>query len=136
PLPITPSLPKVTQKSEVDKAEIAPPIPKIEQEKKEDRISGTPSAPKITHDTTQKGIKEFYVVQVASCKSEKKAYDISNRLKKKGYPSYVMQVEIKDKGTYHRILIGNYDNKENAKKMMHQLKQDEQFSPIITRIKQ
>jgi cell division septation protein DedD len=65
-----------------------------------------------------------YVVQVGAFSSLKNADDLTVKLKKKGYPSYVRISSFKNKKTLYFVLIGRYGDRQMAKDTMQQLKAD------------
>jgi cell division protein FtsN len=56
----------------------------------------------------------LYVVQVTSCKNRKIAEDVVKEIGKIGFKASIMTVEIKNKGTWYRVLLSNLDGKDKA----------------------
>lgn len=71
-----------------------------------------------------------FTIQVASLKDMKVATELSEILKKKGYQAYTVSVKIPGKGTWHRIRIGHFKNREDAGDILSRLKKDK-YRPIV-----
>ena len=63
-------------------------------------------------------------IQVASLKDPKAAYKLVTKLKKKGYAAYKTTVDISGKGTWHRVRIGYFKNRTDAKKTLNKLRKE------------
>ena len=74
-----------------------------------------------------------YTLQVASMKDHQKALYLSERLTRKGFPSYIIPAEIPEKGTYYRVRIGHYVTKKAAEESLRQLKQKGEKEAIIAK---
>ena len=81
-----------------------------------------------------KQVKKKFVVQVAAYRAKFAADTLNDKLRKKGYPSYIAKAEIYGKGVLYRVRIGNFDNRNMAEQYANKLRKDEHFSPFITRI--
>ena len=57
-----------------------------------------------------------YAIQVASFSEKKGADVLAQKLKKKGFNSYVVAGEIPQKGRWYRVRVGSYPNRDEAKK--------------------
>ena len=75
-----------------------------------------------------------FTIQVASLKDMKVAAEMAEILKKKGYQAYTVSAKIPGKGTWHRIRIGNFKNREDAGDILSRLKKDK-YRPIIVQSK-
>ncbi|GEM_PF-5011376 len=62
------------------------------------------------------------VVQVMSSKDVKEAQLMAKKLKAKGFPAFVVTVDLGVNGTWHRVLIGPYIDKTPARKIAELLK--------------
>ena len=60
-------------------------------------------------------------IQVASLKDPKAADKLVTKLKKKGYAAYKTTADISGKGTWHRVRIGYFKNRADAKKILNKL---------------
>ena len=55
-----------------------------------------------------------YTVQIGSFKNESDAKKLQNKLKSKGYPAFLKQVELAQ-GTMFRVRVGSFENSDIAK---------------------
>lgn len=69
-------------------------------------------------------------IQIASLKDAAAAEQIVAKLKKDGYPAYLSSVVVPDQGTWFRVRIGSYENREAAAADMDRLVGDRQ-KPIL-----
>lgn len=74
-----------------------------------------------------------YTVQAASFDSKIKADKMSDRLKNRGYPAYVIKVNIKGKA-YYRVRCGKFKNKKDAGDCAMLLAQKETIKGFVTNI--
>ena len=74
-----------------------------------------------------------FTLQVASMKDYQKALFLSEKLVKKGFPSYVISAEIPQKGTYYRIRVGHYVTRKAAEKVSEQLRRQGEVDVILAR---
>lgn len=75
-----------------------------------------------------------FTIQVASLKDMKVAAEMAEMLKKKGYQAYTVSAKIPGKGTWHRIRIGDFKNREDAGNILSRLKKDK-YRPIVVQSK-
>ena len=73
-----------------------------------------------------------YVVQVAAVKVRSEADTIAQRLKSKGFPSFVTTPGAGDARVY-RVRVGKYTDRSEAESVARRLEKEEQFKPWITR---
>jgi cell division septation protein DedD len=59
------------------------------------------------------------------------ASDLKGRLSKKGYTAYVQSVDLSDKGTWHRVRVGNYRDKEGAERVASDLRSQESLPATV-----
>lgn len=59
--------------------------------------------------------ERVYTVQIGSFKTEKDAQKITQAFKAKGYPVFTKRVDIPGKGAWHRVRIGVFETKEEAR---------------------
>jgi cell division septation protein DedD len=98
------------------------------------------------HDTTAAKPKESspasrvassqggdYTIQVGSSRSWEQANDLKGRLSKKGYAAYVQSVDLNDKGTWHRVRVGNYREKDAAERVASDIRNRESLQAMVTR---
>ena len=57
----------------------------------------------------------LYTIHCASYKTNKQAAEDAKNLAAIGYPAFIMQVEIKEKGKWYRVYTGKYETKEKAR---------------------
>lgn len=69
-------------------------------------------------------------VQVAAVKSEAEARQLSEKLRQRGYASYVEPVAVPEKGTWYRVRMGEFPSKEFARSTMERLQKDG-FAPAV-----
>jgi cell division septation protein DedD len=62
--------------------------------------------------------KGKYTVQIASLKSDKSALKLVGRLEKKGYSAYFIATNLKDKGVWYRVRVGNFKTRKDAEKIV------------------
>jgi cell division protein FtsN len=85
-----------------------PPLSALPQKEKTDAGSSTKAEDKETG-------KEKYLVQVTSCKSKKIAEEVVRKIAKAGFKPQIATVDLKNKGTWYRVLLTNLDSKGKAK---------------------
>jgi cell division septation protein DedD len=105
-----------------DKREPEPRRPAATAEDK----SKTPTATRVS--LSQGG---DYTVQVGSSRSLEQATELKGRLSKKGYGAYVQSVELSDKGTWHRVRVGNYRDKEGAERVASDIRSRESLPATV-----
>ncbi len=74
-------------------------------------------------------------IQVASLKDPKAADKLVTKLKKKGYAAYKTTVDISGKGIWHRIRIGYFKNRTDAKKILNKLRKENRKGILMYREK-
>jgi cell division septation protein DedD len=74
-----------------------------------------------------------YTVQVSSFRSMDQASDLKDRLSKRGYTAYVQSVDLSDKGTWHRVRVGNYRDKDGAERVASDIRNRESLPAMVTR---
>jgi DedD protein len=72
-----------------------------------------------------------YTIQVSSFQSMDQANELKGRLSKKGYAAYVQSVDLSDKGTWHRVRIGNYRDKDGAERVASDLRSRESLPATV-----
>jgi cell division septation protein DedD len=76
---------------------------------------------------------ELYVVQVASLDREKQAFNMVNRLVKKGYPAYHYKIFIKGRG-YFRVRCGTFKTRAEAVETQQNLAEKEHLKGFVQKI--
>jgi cell division septation protein DedD len=92
---------------------------------------GKPAVPAVPRASP--GSTGDYTIQVSAFRSLEQASELKGRLSKKGYGAYVQSVELNDKGTWHRVRIGNYQNREGAERIASDLRTREHLPAVVTR---
>jgi len=72
-----------------------------------------------------------YTIQVSSFRSMEQASELKGRLSKKGYTAYVQSVDLSDKGTWHRVRVGTYRDKEGAERVAGDLRNQESLPATV-----
>jgi len=109
--------------TETDAAKSALPIP--EQPKAEKTLPPSPVidkavneaktvAPPLPKEKDKASASDKYVVQITSCKSKQSAEDAVKKLGEIGYHARIVTAEIKNKGTWYRVLLLDIDGKAKA----------------------
>lgn len=88
----------------------APPAPGAPGESTEPVKSAEPAAPKASK-ATQEGI---FIVQVGSFRDEKKAREVTGKIKKLGFTARVRTIDIPGKGRWHQVTIERFKSKAEA----------------------
>jgi cell division septation protein DedD len=83
-------------------------------------------------ERSQPGRGTVYYVQVASFRDMERAKKLAGELKGKGYPSQVVSAVVPGKGIWHRVLIGPYEDKREAREVAAVVAAKEKLQPIIT----
>jgi cell division protein FtsN len=76
-----------------------------------------------------------FTVQVSSGKDKKGAEKRVTTLINKGYPAYLVSSEISGKGTWYRVRVGEYRDKNEAEKTLSKLSQEKIKGIIVTKEK-
>jgi len=88
-----------------------------------------PKAPPVARAVLSQG--GDYTIQVSSFRSMDQASELKGRLSKKGYAAYVQSVELSDKGTWHRVRVGNYRDKDGAERVAGGLRSQESLPATV-----
>jgi DedD protein len=117
----TDELPAMTAKTE-EKRELEPRRPAVTADNK----SKTPTATRVS---LSQGAD--YTIQVGSSRSLEQAGELKGRLSKKGYAAYVQSVDLSDKGTWHRVRVGSYRDKEGAERVASDIRSRESLPATV-----
>jgi len=90
--------------------------PQVQQAKKE-----PPSSSKVR-----------YTIQVGSYPERAMAEDAMKTMKKRGYAAFVVATAIPEKGTWYRVRVGSFANKQSAEKLSKELKSKEGVEGFVT----
>jgi cell division septation protein DedD len=130
----TPVRPKPAPTSEVASSSEPPDVKVEEKREVEPRrpivtAENKPKAPAATHVSLSQG--GDYTIQVGSSRSLEQATELKGRLSKKGYVVYVQTVDLSDKGTWHRVRVGNYRDKEGAERVASDIRSRESLPATV-----
>ena len=75
----------------------------------------------------------LYVVQVASLDREKQAFNMVNRLVKKGYPAYHYKIFIKGR-SYFRVRCGTFKSRSEAVDIQRKLAENEHLKGFVQKV--
>jgi cell division protein FtsN len=78
--------------------------------------------------------KNKYIVQAASLKEKAKAYQLNKQIAAIGFDAKIIPVEIKNKGTWYRVIISGFENKAKAQKAAEKISKKTGSSCIIRNI--
>ncbi|MEW6615254.1 MAG: SPOR domain-containing protein [Thermodesulfobacteriota bacterium] len=73
-----------------------------------------------------------YAVQVGAFPKKEHARKMANKLKKKGYPVYIVSSNIPMKGMWHRVRVGHFQDLKKAKKFGLTIEMKERLPTHIT----
>jgi len=125
--------------------QVAPVLPhpeqqKTEQQKQEQPVAevkpaGTKEVPKglpAAVPAVKTASKPFYSVQLGAFKSEAGAEALVKTYEGKGYEAFIHTAETKkDKGPFHRVLIGKFENRKEAVKLAAQVETKEKIKTTV-----
>ena len=77
--------------------------------------------------------KGHYAVQVASSQDKSMAGTQAEILKKKGFESYVEEIDLESKGRFFRVMVGPFQTKTKALEVRGELIKDSRFSDSYIR---
>lgn len=72
-----------------------------------------------------------YTIQVSSFRSLDQASELKGRLSRKGYAAYVQSVDLQERGTWHRVRIGAYRDKDGAERVASDLRLRESLPATV-----
>jgi DedD protein len=73
-----------------------------------------------------------YTIQVAAYPDRGMAEDEVRGMKRRGYAAFVVGTNLGDKGTWYRVRIGSFANRQSAEKLAGELKSKEGITTFIT----
>jgi cell division septation protein DedD len=74
-----------------------------------------------------------YAIQVASSQDKMLAETQKTLLNKKGFTSYIEEINLESKGRFYRVMIGPFPNKSEASRVKSQLTKDTTFAGSYVR---
>lgn len=90
------------------------------------------SEKRLLSTTADKSSAVSYTLQIASFRDTLKAEEFVSTLQRKGYNAYQVAAHVDGKGTYHRVRIGHFSNKDAAGNLLARLKK-ENLNPLLIR---
>jgi cell division septation protein DedD len=115
----------ITAKKEIDNFTVPG------SKKKEEPKPAVARAKKV--DTKKPPKKGRYTVQIASLKSDQAALNLKNKLKQKGYDAYFEATDLKGKGVWYRVKVGNFSSKADAKKVIAKVEKSIKIKGMIVK---
>jgi len=79
----------------------------------------------------KEGRQGLLTIQVVSLKDAKKARQIVARLRRKGYEAYEVQVDVPEKGTFHRVRVGHFADSSEAGRVAARLRRENLETMIV-----
>ena len=76
--------------------------------------------------------KVRFTVQVGAYPEKAMAEEEVRNMKRRGYSAFLVATNIPDKGTWYRVRIGSFANKETAEKLANELKAKEETASFVT----
>jgi cell division septation protein DedD len=76
--------------------------------------------------------KKMYTVQVGAFQNKEDARQLLERLRQKGLSAYMISTDIPGKGTWHRVRVGTFDDKDGAKAFAEAIETNEPISTFVT----
>ncbi|MCK4668302.1 SPOR domain-containing protein [Candidatus Dependentiae bacterium] len=122
---------KEPEKKSTPPVKVKPPVKKVIPKEKVIKKSVVPKDENIPPESPFIEEQKNRYLQIASFQSEKQAVEAKKKYKKLGYvPIAVKKIEIKDKGTWYRVIIGPI-TLSNAKNLKTEFKKKFNISTII-----
>ena len=95
-------------------------------------VAGSKTAPVSAAASTTEPAGQGFALQVTALREKDEADTIAKRLSSKGYSAYVM-APAKGAPSMYRVRVGKFKTRREAEAMATKLKNEEQFTPWITR---
>jgi cell division protein FtsN len=137
-----PSGAQPSEKPPVRNADTAHPKPEKQLEVKIDRTehpskqtdvkARQPQPKKETVIAAAAPSKVRFTVQIGSYPDKDMAEEEMKSMKKRGYAAFITASELPDKGTWYRVRLGSFANKDSAEKLARELRAKEGMSPFVT----
>lgn len=85
-----------------------------------------------TDNTTQQAeVRKKITIQVASFRNPQDADRLVKRLNARGYGAYTSTGSISGEGTWHRVRIGHFNKRDEARSTMNKLKKDNLIAILV-----
>jgi len=92
----------------------------------------TPAAKKEQAAAKTSGTAVRYTIQTGAYAERAIAEEEIRNLKRRGYAAFLVAATIPDKGTWYRVRIGSFSNKESAERLANDLRAKEGIPSIIS----
>lgn len=92
--------------------------------------TGMKDSPSSRH-SPENAPKKLYTVQVGAMKDKALADAMVSKLKKAGYSAYIASSESSGKGTWYRVRLGTFPNKEDAQREVVKIKKNEGMQAAV-----
>jgi len=79
----------------------------------------------------EKKPSKVFVIQVGSFRKENRASLLVKKLKKEGYEAYIVKKDLRDKGIWYRVWVGNFLDKKEANSVLDKIKKKYPKSFIV-----
>lgn len=89
-------------------------------------------AKKEAPEVKQAPSKIRYTIQVGSYPEKAMAEEETRNMKKRGYAAFLVATDIPEKGTWFRVRVGSFANRQSAEKLAKELKGKEGIEGFIT----
>lgn len=77
-------------------------------------------------------LNKAYTVQVGAYKDRVVAEGVMNKMKKKGYPAYIIDKDIPQEGTIYKVRVGELYNRDKAEELARRIKEKEKIPTFVT----
>jgi cell division septation protein DedD len=74
-----------------------------------------------------------YTIQIASVKDKPTADALSQRLKRKGYPVFILPHVIPKRGTWYRVRVGHFTKRDEAQELAQKISRKERLTTYIAK---
>ena len=74
-----------------------------------------------------------YTVQIASIRDRATAEALTDRLRRKGYPAFILPHVVPKRGTWYRVRVGHFKQREKAQEMTQRLSGQERLMAYVAR---
>jgi len=74
-----------------------------------------------------------YTVQIASIRDRATAEALADRLRRKGYPAFILPHVVPKRGTWYRVRVGHYAQREAAQEVTQRLSGQERLMAYVAR---
>ncbi len=126
-------MPAAAEKAEKKEVAEKAPAPRPEQKAPQAaKPAPVQTAKKEPAAAKTSGAKIRYTIQVAAYPDRGMAEDEVRSMKRRGYAAFVVATSLGDKGTWYRVRVGSFPNRQAAEKLAGELKAKEGVSTFIT----